>query len=46
VTALKPGDDGRRRAVVKTTLVVVVVLGLAFMFALALTRRLISTWSP
>jgi hypothetical protein len=31
---------------VKTTLIVVVVLSLGFMFALALTRRLISTWTP
>jgi hypothetical protein len=41
-----PGDDGRRKAIVKTTLIVVVVLGLAFLFALTLTRRLISTWNP
>jgi len=46
VTARKPGNDGRRKAVVKTTLIVVVVLGLAFLFALTLTRRLISTWTP
>ncbi len=43
---MKPGDDGRRRAMVKTTLIVVVVLGLAFLFALTMTRRLISTWNP
>ena len=46
MTTLKPGDDGRRKAIVKTTLIVVVVLGLAFVFALTLTRRLISTWNP
>jgi hypothetical protein len=45
VTALKPEDDGRK-AVAKTMLIVVVVLGLAFLFALSLTRRLISTWNP
>lgn len=46
MTAQKPGDDGHRKAIVKTTLIVVVVLGLAFVFALTLTRRLISTWNP
>lgn len=37
---------GRTKAVVKTTLIVVIVLGLAFVFSLLLTRRLISTWQP
>jgi hypothetical protein len=46
VTKPKRGSDGHRKAVVQTALIVVVVLGLAFLFALALTRRLISTWNP
>jgi len=46
VTAPNPRNDGRRKAIAKTTLIVVVVLGLAFLFALTLTRRLISTWNP
>jgi len=46
MTDRRPGDDSHRRAVVRTTVIVVVVLGLAFLFALTLTRRLISTWNP
>jgi predicted secreted protein len=41
-----PSPDDHRRAVLKTTVIVLVVVGLAFAFALALTRRLISTWNP
>jgi hypothetical protein len=39
-------QDGHRRALIRTTLIVVIVLGLAFAFALTMTRRLISTWHP
>ena len=38
--------NDRRRAVARTILIVVTVLGLAFLFALMLTRRLVSTWHP
>jgi hypothetical protein len=46
MTEPRRDDDGHRRAVVRTILIVVIVLGLAFIFALTLTRRLISTWNP
>jgi len=46
VTGPPSDDDGHRRAVVRTIVILAIVLGLAFAFAMAMTRRLISTWQP
>jgi hypothetical protein len=40
-----PGPS-RRRALLRTTIIVVAVVAVGFALALLLTRRLISTWQP
>lgn len=40
-----PQHDGRRGAMVKTTIIVLVVVGAAFALAWLLTQRLIESWA-
>jgi len=39
-------EQGRGAAIIKTTLIVVGVVGVCFLLAWLITRRLIDSWSP